>query len=142
MFAHAYYALASIMLADLNAQLISTEASEALYHIHAANRINEKFLADKNLGPLSYSYYRGNELILMDICGYIIFRLGEPRLAFRILEGAINADNTYPWPYFHIGLIYQRLGNAKLANSLFARIALNETTDSVIYRLAVDRIAS
>ncbi len=141
MFAHAYYALASIMLADVEANLSTPEAKDALYHIHSANRINERFLAKKTLGRLlSYSYYRGNELILMDICGYIIFRLGEPRLAYRILEGAVRADNTYPWPYFHIALIYERTGKHALAQSIFSRIALNERTESVVYRLSAARI--
>jgi hypothetical protein len=140
MLAHAYYALASIMLASTDGNLSSQEARDALYHIHRANRINEKFLREKHLGTLGYSYYRGNEIILMDICGYIMFRIGESRLGYRILEGAVRADNTYPWPYFHIAIIYEQRGKLRLARSLFARIAMNERTDSVIYRLSVGRI--
>jgi tetratricopeptide (TPR) repeat protein len=140
MFAHAYYALASILQLDLDATFSAEPAQEALYHIHRAIRINEGRLAAEGLGKLSYAYYRGNELIFMDICGYIVFRLGEPRLAYRILEGVIRADNTYPWPYYHIALIYKRTGKEYLARALFHRIAVNERTDSVIHRLALTQL--
>jgi tetratricopeptide (TPR) repeat protein len=140
MFAHAYFALASALIITEEAPLESGIPQDALAHIHYAMRMNERFLAKRELGRLSYSYYRGNELILMDICGYIMFRLGEPRLAYRILDGVVTADNTYPWPYFHIALIYKKQGLTSLAHAIFKRIATNERTESVIYHLAVDEL--
>lgn len=142
MFAHAYFALTSALLLNEADPLESGIPQDALSHIHYAMRMNERFFAKRELGRLSYSYYRGNELILMDICGYIMFRLGEPRLAYRILEGVVTADNTYPWPYFHIALIYKKQGLMSLAQALFRRIAANERTESVIYHLAVNELES
>ena len=140
MFAHAYFALTSALLLKEEAPLESGIPRDALTHIHYAMRMNERFLAKRELGRLSYSYYRGNELILMDICGYVMFCLGEPRLAYRILEGVVRADNTYPWPYFHVALIYNSQGLTSLAQAIFRRIATNERTESVIYRLSIKEL--
>jgi tetratricopeptide (TPR) repeat protein len=104
--------------------------------IHEALRINESLAArDYKLGELGDLYRKGNEQIFLDIYGYILYRMGTRTLAFRVLEQAIIQDNTYPWPYFHLALIYDAAGRNKLARDLLFRVAAQERSDSVLRRL-------
>lgn len=139
--------LANAFSAQLNATLAGKFPNvdrriceEAYGQIHEAIRLNEAELAFGSHGSISYAYYRGVELMLLDICGFLMSRFGEQRLAFRVLESAINADNTFPWPYFHIALIYEDFGKQDLARSLLTRILENEQSNSVLAQLIRRRL--
>lgn len=140
MFLCAYYALALGIFSGRADDGEVDTLRDALYHIHEAMRFNQRIYEGRELGPLQSAYFAGNNQIFIDIYGYIVLRQGNQQLSFRILESAIVDDNTYPWPYFHIALLYERVGRAERARSIYYRIAANEVSDSVLRRLCLRRL--
>jgi hypothetical protein len=112
----------------------------AFYFIHEAMRINQRIFDRGDVGLLRNQYFEANNQIFMDIYGYLVYRQGNTQLSFSILESAINRDNTYPWPYFHIALIYESVGRRDVADSIYFRVAVNEVSNSVLKRLCIRRL--
>ena len=141
MFLRAFYALALAISTAKYSEQRSERLSYALFNIHEAMRINQLFFEKNELRGLRTEYFHANDQVFLDILGYIVFRQGNLQLSARLLQAAISTDNTYPWPYFHLALIYDKIGRRRLARSLLFRIAVNETSDSVLKRLCQDRLA-
>jgi tetratricopeptide (TPR) repeat protein len=139
MFAAAYYALAVAVSTSREPGSL-TRMRDAFFYIHEAMRINQLVFDSDRLAELSREYFEANNQIFLDIYGYIVYRQGNLQLSFFALESAIRVDNTYPWPYFHIALIYERLGRVQRAESIYYRIAVNEVSDSVLKRLCERRL--
>ena len=140
MFLAAYYSLALAISTGKYPDPGRERIRRAFAFIHEALRINETYLRKAELGELQIYYYRANEQIFLDIYGYILYRMGNDMLSFRVLEDAIASDDTYPWPYFHLALLYLRIGRRALAGSLLYRIAANERSDTVLKRLCVSKL--
>jgi len=143
MFGLAFYALAlalSTKDAEASTDRIKVHFEKALWSINEALRLNENFASHANLGSLQRHYFLGNEQMLLDIYGYLLYRMRSHVLAFRVLEDAIRQDDTYPWPYFHLALIYARLGRTDLSKVIFYRVAAHERSDSVLRRICLRRL--
>lgn len=141
MFLRAFYALALAISTAKYSEQRSERLSHALFNIHEAMRINQLFFEKNELRGLRREYFHANDQVFLDIFGYIVFRQGNLQLSARLLQAAISTDNTYPWPYFHLALIYDKIDRRRLARSLLFRIAANETSDSVLKRLCQNRLA-
>jgi hypothetical protein len=141
MFLRAFYALALAISTAKYKEQKSERLSHALFNIHEAMRINQLFFEKSDLRGLKREYFHANDQVFLDILGYIVFRQGNLQLSARLLQAAISTDNTYPWPYFHLALIYDKVNRRRLARSVLFRIAVNETSESVLKRLCQDRLS-
>lgn len=143
MFGLGFYALAlALSTKDHCASSTAKRAhfEKAFWCINEALRLNEGFANRADLGSLQRHYFLGNEQVLLDIYGYLLYRMESDVLAFRVLEDAIRQDDTYPWPYFHLALIYARLGRTDLASVIYYRVAMHERSDTVLRRLCMQRM--
>lgn len=145
MFGLAFYALAlalSTKDAEAASDHVKAHFEKALWCINEALRLNEHFASRADLGSLQRHYFLGNEQMLLDIYGYLLYRMKSYVVAFRVLEDSIRQDDTYPWPYFHLALIYSRVGRTDLAKVIFYRVATHERSDSVLRRICLRRLES
>jgi tetratricopeptide (TPR) repeat protein len=142
MFGLGFYALALALAAKDSAPAATRreDFEKALWCVNEALKINERLSQEFALGSLQRHYFLGNEQMLLDIYGYVLYRMGSYVVAFRVLEDSIRQDDTYPWPYFHLGLIYDRIGQHDLAAVIYYRIAAHERSDTVLRRLCVRRM--
>lgn len=140
MFLDAFHALALAISTSKQKKRSGKELEEALSLVHKASSVNDRILRHGDLGPLGRDYYRANDQIFLDIYGYILFRMENLSFSFRALRSAIADDDTYPWPYFHIALLYERIDRKDLAHSLMIRIANHERSDTILKRLCLTRL--
>jgi tetratricopeptide (TPR) repeat protein len=144
MFGLGFYALALALSTKGDATALDKKANfeKAFWCINEALRLNESFAKRADLGSLQRHYFLGNEQVLLDIYGYLLFRMGSYVIAFRVLEDAIRQDDTYPWPYYHLALIYSRLDRKDLAKVMYYRVATHERSSTVLRGLCLRRLAS
>lgn len=140
MFLRAFLALALGIATGRSEEHDEEYLREAIFRIHEAMRINELVRRENELGEMGEFYFRANEQIFLDIYAYLLYRMGNYQLAFRVLEQAIERDNTYPWPYYHLALLYEKVGQEWLAERVFYRIVAHERSESVLKSLALMRL--
>ena len=139
MYACAYYAL-SIAIGTTKNAVPPSRVRDGFFHIHEAMRINQRIRERSDLGRLADEYFQANNQEFLDIYGYLVYRQHNSQLSFAILESAIKSDDTYPWPYFHVALIYEAIGRSPVARAIYYRIAVNEISDTVLKRLCLRRL--
>jgi tetratricopeptide (TPR) repeat protein len=140
MLSHAFRALALTVSHSKAPNQDPAVLDEALVAIHTALSANDTLLRSGQLGGIARDYFAANHQMFLDIFGYVLYRRRNLSLAFRVLQAAVSADDTYPWPYFHLALIYQHVGRLTLARALYIRIAHNERSNTVLKRLCLRRV--
>jgi tetratricopeptide (TPR) repeat protein len=113
--------------------------NKAMASVLEAMRLNQQLRNKMTFSSESRLYFDAFSQMYADICGYVLYRRGNYELAYRVLEDAVLKDPTYPWPYFHIGLIYEAVGQKSLAEILYHRIGESERSETVLKRLCEQR---